>query len=134
MKEKLEEIIQWIEKSNNAPDAYIDISLDVDDKPSITGNPPGLRLLAAELLKRASEIEEGALLAADIPDGKWILDDYLPLSIIGLKESREKVIESKAGNEGIENRNAGNSWGCFIVALVISILMILGVIYLIRLF
>jgi hypothetical protein len=134
MKEKLEEIIQWIEKSNNASDAYVDISADVDDHTLISGNPAGLRLLAAELLRRASEIEEGALLTSDIPDGKWILDDYLPLSITGLKEAREKIIESKAVNENIENRNSGDSWGCVIIAVVISVLMILGIIYLIRLF
>jgi hypothetical protein len=135
MKEQLQEIIQWIEKNSNSSNAYIDITIEDENYPRIiSGNPDGLRLLAAELLRRSVEIEEGALLTADIPDGKWILHDDLPLSVTGLKEDREKIIEDKKANEDIENKNSGSSWGCFIIALVIAALMILGIIYLIRQF
>ncbi len=135
MKQKLLETIQWIEKNSSLSDAYINIAVEYEDYPTIiSGNPEGLRLLAAELLRRSLEIEEGYLLTADIPDAKWILNDDMPLSITGLKESKEKIIENKSNNKSDEKRNFANDWGCLTIALIVVVLTILGIVYLIRLF
>jgi hypothetical protein len=135
MKEKLNEIIQLLEQNSSPSNAYIDIAVEDEDYPGIiSGNPDGLRLLAAELLRRSIEIEEGYLITADIPDAKWILNDDMPLSITGLKETREKIIENKQNIQDNENKSSFNSWGCLMVALVVAALMVFGIIYLIRLF
>lgn len=135
MKEKLIEIIQLLEQSSSSSNAYIDIAIEDEDYPIIiSGNPDGLRLLAAELLRRSIEIEEGHLITSDIPDAKWILNDDLPLSIAGIKETREKIVENKQNIKEAEDKNSSDSWGCLIALLVIAALMILGIIYLIKLF
>ncbi len=135
MKEKLTEIIQLLEQSSSSSNAYIDIAIEDEDYPKIiSGNPDGLRLLAAELLRRSIEIEEGYLITSDIPDAKWILNDDMPLSIAGIKETREKIVENKQNIKEAEDKNSSDSWGCLIALLVITALMILGIIYLIKLF
>ncbi|WP_276502097.1 hypothetical protein [Terrimonas pollutisoli] len=131
MKEELEEIINLIEKNSDPSQAYIDLIVDRDDFSTITGNPLGLRLLASELLKRSIEIEEGYLVTADIPDAKWVLNDNLPLSIVGVSSSQIEIL-SKKKNE--ENEKPTGSWGCVFVLVIIIALIVLGVIYLINLF
>ena|SRR5688500_3305065 len=136
MTEKIEEIIKLIEKNSDPSTAYIDITIENDDYPRIVeGNSDGLQLLAAELLRRSLEIEKGYLITANVPDTKWKLDDHMPLSIIGITANRKQILENKVHERPIREKNSVlRNWGCFFALLVILSLLVLGAIYLVKLF
>lgn len=98
-------------------------------------NPGGLRLLAAELLRRSLEIEKGYLTTPNVPDTKWKLDDHMPLSVIGTTSSRKEIFEIKdQGSPAREKNSVSGSWDCLFIFLVILSLVVLGAIYLVKLF
>jgi hypothetical protein len=120
-----------IRQQESKTGAYVSIDSVSDEEIEIIGNPAGLRLLAASLIEKSLEIENRYFHA----ETNYITDPIVNIPVsVQCVDSPQNILAQQINTDAHGLDQKGNSFGCIFILLAIVALIIMGIIFLIRLF
>jgi hypothetical protein len=125
MIEKLEEIIELIREHDDEKQSYVYVDQNDDGSIKISGNPQGLRLLAATLIYESLNVQVPLPeTGSSVPFADMRVEAVnLPQEEFKTRQQRIAMMETK-----------GSGLGCVLFIFAIVALLVMGIIFLFRLF